>query len=250
MDLKEKRVILTGASTGIGLALLKLLLNEGAYVLAVSRSIESIDLKHQKLFVKNLDLTEYDAVDMLFDYAFETLGNIDIFIANAGFSYFERIKESDRSHIDAIMKLNVHSVIYSAIKMKTLYHNQPFRFVATLSAMSFVSLPGYALYSATKAGLRGFFDAFSLELKPNQMIQTVFPVATKTEFFNRSQSEHMPWPVQTSEHVAKAMIKGIKKNQKRIYPSKIFKLGIRYFPWFFKFYVQMELSRFNQTMKG
>ncbi len=250
MDLKDKRIVLTGGSSGIGLALLKRLLDEGAHVFAVSRTIETLDYKHPNLIVKNISLSNYEAIDTLFDEAHRVFEQIDIFIANAGFAYYERLKVPDIKHIESLLFLNTHAVIYSAIKMKSHYQERPFRFVATLSAMSYVSMPGYALYGASKAALRGFFDAYQLELSANQMIHTVYPVATKTEFFDRASSEHMPWPVQSSDHVAKTIVSGIKRHKAKIYPSKLFMIGIRYFPWAFKFYIKAETKRFNQTMKG
>ena len=90
-------------------------------------------------------------------------------------------------------------------KMKTIHQDRPFQFVATLSAVSFVSMPGYALYSSTKAALKGFIDGYRYEMSKGQILQSVYPVATETNFFNRAKQTHKPWPVQSSMHVTKSI---------------------------------------------
>lgn len=246
MRLKEARVVLTGASSGIGLDLLKLLLDQGAYVLAVSRSVESLDLTHENLIKKNIDLSNKASIDELFNDALSHFPSIDVFISNAGFSYYERLYQADMAHIETIFNVNTITQIYAAIKMKEHHQDKPFNFMATLSAASFVSLPGYSLYSGTKSALRGFFDGFRLEMQAGQVITTVFPVATKTNFFKRANQDHMPWPVQSSEYVAKTMLKALKKDKTHVYPSKLFKYSYRFIPWFYYFYKRRELKKFNK----
>ncbi len=251
MELKNKRIVLTGASSGIGKRLLEALLEEGAIVFAVSRTIEtSLTLVHENLTVKNMDVSTYKGVDNLFEMAGAHLGTIDLFIANAGFTYYEILKSADKRHIDNILDTNTRSVIYSAVKMRELYHDQPFAFMATLSAVSYLSMPGYALYSASKAALRGFFDSFELEFtRSDQQLLRVYPVATKTPFFTRAKQTHKPWPVQSPEHVVRTMIKGLKKDKKHIYPSKLFKWSYKLFPFFYRLYIAKERRTFLNLMK-
>lgn len=232
MDLRGKNIVLTGASKGIGRELLRLLLDEGANVLGVSRSIEKeADLAHERLRVKNADLSRPEEVDAVFTYAQAAFGRIDVFIANAGFTYYEVLEKADWEHIRSIMDVNVTSVIHSAVKMRELYPSEPFVFLTTLSAVSFLPLPGYALYSATKAALRGFFDAFEHELSQDQKLIRVYPVSTATDFFDRADQEKPPPPVQSAAHVAEKMLEGLKRGREHIYPSRLFKWMYRLFPW-------------------
>lgn len=248
MVIKDHVILLTGASSGIGRDLMLLLLKAGAYVIAVSRSIESDDLEHERLIKRNSDLSDHESVDELFDFALRTHGRIDAFIANAGFTYYERLTEASYEHIEKIYTLNTLSTIHSAVKMKEIHGKKPFNFMATLSAVSFLSMPGYALYSGTKAALRGFMDGFRLEMEKGQHLQAVYPVATETKFFERAGQKHKPWPVQTSAHVARVMLKGLETNRKNIFPSKIFQYGYKLFPWFFKLYVRRETNVFDQIV--
>lgn len=249
MTLENKKIVITGASSGIGLETLKLLLKEKATVLAASRSMTKIEIKSDNLIKVDLDLSKPEAVDKLFDIAIEKLGDIDIFIANAGFTYYERLNGFDEEKVNAIFNLNVNQTIHAATKLKQYKKDQPFQFLATLSATSFVSLPGYALYSSTKAALRGFLDGYRFEMEKNQILQAVYPVATNTNFFDRANQTHKPWPVQSSSHVAKVILKGIKKKKKHIHPSFIFKYGYMLAPWFFKIYNIREKRIFDQLAK-
>jgi short-subunit dehydrogenase len=223
MDLKDKRCIVSGASSGIGLALVNSLAARGAVVLAVD--IAPIPVKGipgVKAF--SADLSNKEGVDALFEEAAKELGDIDIFIANAGFAYCERTDTPDWNHIKRIFELNTVSPIYSLQKLRAAKGNKPFFFLTTASAMSFMSLPGYAIYGATKAALRMFNLTAAYELSPGQRIATIYPVATRTNFFNRASTEYVPWPSQDKEKVACAIIKGIERNKTDIFPFPLFKL--------------------------
>jgi len=250
MELKDKNIVLTGGSSGIGKSLLERLLDEGANIFAVSRTIEeSLDFTHERLVTGNLDLSVETEMDRLFIEAFKHFDHIDLFIANAGFAYYEMLEEASHDHIDKIMKTNTHSVIHSAVKMREHHPDQPFHFLAVLSAASMVPMPGNALYCASKAALKGFFDAFRLELEADQFIHTVFPVATKTDFFRRASQPEKPWPVQSVGKVSKAIVKGLKKDRYRIYPSKLFKWSYRLTRWVYPVYLRLQKRKFIKAQR-
>ncbi len=225
MEIKGKKTVITGASSGIGHALLEMLLDAGAIVVAASRNIEQLGLSHERLFVKNCDVSRKEDIDALFDFTLGKLNDIDLFVANAGFAYYEQIEEPNWNHIQHIFHTNTVGLIYSAQKMKQIKGDNPYNFVCTASAMSFLSVPGYALYSSTKAAIRGFADAYRYELHQGQIFQVVYPVATKTNFFQAAgEDPPVPWPTQTAEQVAGAIFKGIRKNKLHIFPSKLFQI--------------------------
>ena len=223
MDIKGKRAVVTGASTGIGRDITELLLKEGAIVVASSRNITKGEMKGNNLYLLDANLSKTEEVDRLFDYAIGAMGGIDIFIANAGFGFYERMGDGDRQHYLDIFDINVFSAIYAVNKLKTLKGSAPFNFLITSSAMGYISLPGYALYSSTKAALRGFADAYRYELDKGQYMQCLFPIATKTPFFKNAGNIPNAWPLQSSEIVAKKTIKGIKRNKNHIFPSFMFR---------------------------
>lgn len=251
MNLENKNIIVTGASSGIGFELVKAFLSKGCKVVAASRTINKNLLGLENLYIFQGDLSKPEEIDKLFTYTLEKLGTIDVFIANAGFAYYEKLGEADWEHISSIFNINYKSVVYSALKMKEINGSRPFNFVATSSGMAILPLPGYALYSSTKAALKGFAEAYSWELDENQYFQVVYPIATKTEFFNNAGGSPMPWPSQEAKVVAQSIIKGIQRNRNSIYPSKLFfSLTIlnRVFPFILKLYAYAEYKKFQKWL--
>lgn len=250
MDINGKCAVITGASSGIGLEILKLLLAEGCKVVACARNISKIDLKDPNLFLTQCDVSDREDLDKLFGFAGEKLGHIDLFIANAGFAYYERIGAPDWEHMRKIYDTNLLSNIYCAEKMKQLHGDEPFNFVVTASAMGLLSLPGYALYSSSKAAVRGFADAYRYELSKGQHYQVIYPIATKTKFFNRAgQGTPVPWPTQSAEAVAASVMRGIRHNRNHIYPSLTFRITeivSRVLPFVFTAYVAVHNSKFKK----
>ena len=252
MELKGKKVVITGASSGIGLEILKLLLANGCRVVACARHIEKIGIENKNLFLMTCDVSKKEEIDTLFDYAKEKLGEIDLYISNAGFAYYEKIAKPDWSHIEIILNTNFVSTVYAAEKMKELHGDKPYNFAVTASAMGLLSLPGYSLYSGTKAAVRGFADAYRYELEKGQHFQVIYPVATKTKFFGRAgNNTPVPWPTQEADTVAKRVIKGIRKDKNHIFPSTMFRITSavsRVFPFVFNIYVNINNRAFRKWL--
>jgi len=117
MDLVNKKIVLTGAASGIGLTLLNLLARQQVQILAVDVNEEALKtvcndllqstkdsntIKVAKVAPYVCDLSAPENVDKLFDIAVALLGGIDLFIANAGFAYFEQIEKTDCARIEKI----------------------------------------------------------------------------------------------------------------------------------------------------
>ena len=252
MELKGKRVVITGASSGIGLEILKLLLANGCRVVACARHIENIGIENGNLFLMTCDVSKKEEIDALIDFAKEKLDEIDLYISNAGFAYYEKIGKPDWKHAEDIINTNFISTVYAAEKMKELHGVEPYNFAVTASAMGLLSLPGYALYSGTKAAVRGFADAYRYELKKGQHFQVIYPVATKTKFFGRAgNNTPVPWPTQEAITVAKRVIKGIRKDKNHIFPSTMFRITnavSRVFPFVFNIYVNINNRAFRKWL--
>lgn len=246
---ENKNIVVTGASSGIGLELVKGFLSKGCRVVAAGRNFNQSSLESDGLYQFRGDLSTPEGVDNLFEFALQKLGSIDVFIANAGFAYYEKLAEADWDHISSIFNINFKSVVYSAQKMKQLNGSKPYNFVTTSSGVAMVPLPGYALYSSTKAALKGFAEAYRWELGKGQYFQVVYPIATRTKFFKNAGDSPVPWPSQDVRIVAQRILKGIRKNRNSIYPSRLFyflTLINRVFPVIFKLYAYIEYKEFIQ----
>lgn len=247
MKLRGARCIVTGASSGIGLEIVKELLEQEAIVLAVSKNIskEHIQLDHENLYLYQCDISSPQNIDDLFSHAINILGDINLFCANAGFAYWGKENAANWNRIEDIFKVNVFSVFYSIVKMKEIKNDKPFNFVVTASGMSYISLPGYALYGATKGALRSFAQSYIYELNKNQILSLVYPISTKTNFFKYANTEHVPFPSQSANTVARKVIKGIKRNKSHIYPSTLFRVSLILFS-IFPFLKKKYLSSQNK----
>ena len=238
MEVKDKHILITGGASGIGLALVKQLLDAGAYVFSVD--IHKTDISHERLYYYICDLSDHKGVQESFDQAINIMGSIDVYIANAGqarYGYTKDMKDTDQKFL---FDLNIFAPIYALDLMVNHHKKGPFTFLVTSSAMAYWPLPGYASYAATKAAIKNYIKAYRYELNKDQKLILVYPVATKTNFFNTSGQSHPSWMIQTPEHVAKSMIKGIRKGKKDIYPSRLFRLIHAFFPCLLKPYINRE----------
>lgn len=256
MDINNKRIVITGASSGIGKDLLTILSKyEDVKIVAVARNTSSIENVDSIIYPFSADLSTKEGVDSLFDYCKETLGGIDLFIANAGFAYMEKIDSPDWTHIENIFALNIFSPIYSLEKFVKQNTSNNLHFVSILSGVALVALPHYALYSSTKAALHQFISSYRYEKIKNLCITSVYPVATQTDFFDKASGKDqtpLPWPMQTSRVVAEKIVKGIEANKKEVFPSLIFRLFYpigRAFPFLLKIYQQAEQRKTLKSLQ-
>lgn len=228
MNLNGKTIVVTGAASGIGLALLQALCAFDVRILAADRDEAAL---HQaiaslpapdKVQAYTGNLGSAAKVDELFDAAETVLGHIDVFVANAGFAYYEAFN-GEWAHIEALYAVNVFSPLNALHHMQKRYPLRPFTFVITASSMAHLGLAGYALYGSTKAALDRFADAFRLEAPPSAHLMLVYPISTRSKFFdNGGNRAPVPWPTQSTETVAAAIVRGLEKDQKSVNPSRLF----------------------------
>ncbi len=278
MDINNKRIVLTGASSGIGKETLTLLLEyRNVQIIAVARHIEEIKAIDNQVIPYSADVSNQEGVDKLFEFARQTFGDIDIFIANAGFAYLEQLNLPDWQHIENIFNLNVFSPIYALEKLvsgqgskdqETMTNERlPVKrqpggelitgkaFVFIISGAGLASLPGYSLYCSSKAALHHFVNTYRYEKLEQLQITSVYPVATRTGFFDKATGkEHtpLPFPVQKARTVAQKIVKGIEQGKEIVYPSLLFRIGYpigRAFPVFLHWYSMREKRKIDKWFR-
>lgn len=226
-QISGKRIVITGASSGIGKCLLeKLAVDKTNKILAASRSIEKLSGFGDNVTLYNCDLSSKEGVDALFEKAETLFDKVDLVIANAGAPYYEKMDYVNWDRISNIFNLNTASPIYTYQRYLDHLAGRDGHIAFTISAMGEMAIPGYALYTSTKFAMKGFQEAIRLEAPKNLKLTAVYPVSTATNFFNvggNGVKMSRPFPVQTAEVVADRMIKGIAAGKKHIYPCKIFK---------------------------
>jgi short-subunit dehydrogenase len=178
------------------------------------------------------DVSRKDGVDLFFDEALKVMGGVTLFIANAGYPYYERIDYVDWERTSSIFETNVLSPLYSYQKYKAYLDGRPGHFAVTVSAIGKMAMPGYALYSATKFALHGFQQGIRFELPASMKLTCLYPIATDTGFFKAANTKtfERPFPVQSPNVVAKKFVKGLEKGKKQVSPSpSLFSVSMIFF---------------------
>ncbi len=256
--IEGKSIVLTGANSGIGLETLKLFVQGGNKVLAVDLNTDKIETFDKALVIPmKCDVSTKENIDLIFEKAKEILGKIDIFYANAGFPYFEKMDYVNWDRMDKIFKVNTYSPIYSFQKYVEFLGGKEGSFAVTVSAMGKMGMPGFALYGGTKFAMQGWQQCMRLEMPKNVSLTCLYPVATDTGFFAKATEDtkkemQKPFPVQKPSHVAKCMVKGIEKKKKYVNPCKLFSLSLVLFaicPPIRTIYWALENRKFQKYLK-
>ena len=254
--ISNKNIIVTGASSGIGKSILEeLAAQEGNRILAAARGAHKITGYGDKVIPFSCDLSTQEGVDALFKKAEEVFDKVDLFFCNAGAPYYERFDYEDWDRIQKIFDLNTVGHIY--VYSKYLHHlnGRKGRLIYTISAMGEMALPGYALYAATKFAMKGFQQAVRDEKPDNLEISCVYPVSTRTNFFNvggGGRKMEPPFPVQAPEKVGKAVVKGVNRLKEHIYPCPVYlpsKYLMNIVPPVKKLYVKSQKSKLRRFVK-
>ena len=168
---RNKTVLITGASSGIGKATALRLASHGAQIALAARNRDALELVRQEIenaggaaLVVPTDVTEAEQVRQAVENTVERFGKLDILIASAGLSmraYFEG------SHLDAmerVMRVNFFGTLYAT--HYALPHVKKTRgsLVAVSSLTGKRGIPSYSIYGASKFAIQGLYDALALEL--------------------------------------------------------------------------------------
>ena len=165
--LKGKVAVITGGTTGIGLATAKLFVGEGAYVFITGRRQKELD-EAVKAIGSNVTGVQGDVAKLAdLDRLYETVkakGRIDIVLANAGLAEFSPLEKITEEHFDKLFNLNVKGALFTVQKALPLL-NDGASILLTGSVAGVKGTPAFGVYGATKAAVRNFVRAWTVELK-------------------------------------------------------------------------------------
>jgi len=185
--LDGKVAVITGGSTGIGLATAQKFVAEGAYVFITGRRQRELD-KAVKLIGNNVTAVQSDVADLAdLDKLYETVarvkGKIDIVVANAGIANMAATAEASPEHFDQIFNINVRGVFFTVQKALGLF-NDGGSIVLVASSAQYKGISGFSVYSATKAALRSFARTWAAEFKDRGIrVNTLSPGPIDTPIF-------------------------------------------------------------------
>jgi short-subunit dehydrogenase len=244
-----RRIVVTGAASGIGRSIAAGLVASRGEVFAVDRDEERLrDLEGVVPIVA--DVAERAGNDEVFARFSETGNPIDVFVANAGLPLYGATGSPDWDRIDLLSRTNFVSVVYQLQKLMELNNGSEAIFVIIASGMSKLAVPGYAIYSGLKAALDRFVDAFRHEPYRGIRVCVVYPISTRTRFFETAaENPPIPPPVQSPEHVARCVLRGIRHRRRVVYPSPLLRVMLlinRVVPfagWLYQRFTRRQLLR-------
>ena len=169
---KEKTAVITGGTSGMGLATAKMLLDGGARVLVTGRSKAGLESAQKELgkdaLVVSSDarsLTDIDALASKVKAEFDTF---DLLFVNAGFSVRAPLESMTEAVYDEMFNLNAKGPVFAVHKLSPLI-NRGGSVVFTTSIANVKGMPGQLAYGAAKAALRSFARTLAVELLPREI---------------------------------------------------------------------------------
>jgi NAD(P)-dependent dehydrogenase (short-subunit alcohol dehydrogenase family) len=182
-----KVAVITGGSSGIGLATAQLFAAEGAHVFITGRRQSELDAAVKQIG-KNVTGVQGDAsnladLDRLYAVVKEQKGHIDVLFANAGVAEFVPLGSVSEAHFDKLFDINVKGLLFSVQKALPLFRDGG-SIVLNASVVSLKGFPAASVYSATKAAVRSFARTWTTDLKDRKIrVNVVSPGPIDTPIF-------------------------------------------------------------------
>lgn len=215
MQIKDKVVVITGASQGIGLATAELLAAKGAKVVLAARSADTLKDLGKKLphsLAIPTDMQKPGDIKNLIDETVKKFGRVDILVNNAGRGMYGPVETIDVEKYKEIVELNVYGPLRAMEAVIPLMRKQGGGMILNISSrVSKNYFPNLAAYASTKYALNALSLTARQELaKDNIIVSVMHPKMTATNFGRnavgaRPDFGNRPAPMQvdTSEDVAK-----------------------------------------------
>ncbi|WNJ19214.1 SDR family oxidoreductase [Pontibacter sp. G13] len=182
-----KRILLTGASKGIGLETAKLLAQAGHKLSLAARNIEPLHaLKEQygdQILLVPTDVTKADQVQALADRTVEVFGGIDVLVNNAGMASFDFLKDGKAEDWERMVDVNIKGVLFTLHAVLPVMEKQEDGHIVNLGSVAAHHVfPRSVVYCATKHAVLALSEGLRLELQNKIRTTTISPGAVATEF--------------------------------------------------------------------
>jgi len=223
IDLKDKVVLITGASSGFGEEAARLFAKEGCKVVVAARRIErlqdlaaSIQDQGGEAIAVPVDVTSHDEINLMVKTAIDLYGQIDILFNNAGFGRLNWLEDLDPDRdIETQIQVNLTGLIQTTRAVLPYMLQRGTGHIINMSSVAgWIAPSTYTIYSATKFGVRGFTDALRREVQPFGIdVSGIYPGPAVTEFSQHTGNHPMKksrlrkyFPSMTSAYVARCVM--------------------------------------------
>ncbi|OZI19779.1 short-chain dehydrogenase [Bordetella genomosp. 9] len=217
----EQVIVITGASSGIGLATAMLAAHQGARVIMAARSrstLESIAAELRKdgfdAIAVEADVSIREDMDRVARTAMAEYGRVDTWVNNAGLSIYGRLDETPEDDAQRLFQVNFWGVVHGSLAALPLLKAHGGALINVGSEVSDASVPLQGMYSASKHAVKGFTDALRMELEADKApvsVTLIQPTAVDTPFPEHAanymdQVAKLPSPMITVDKVASAIL--------------------------------------------
>ncbi len=211
MDFKNKVVLITGASSGIGKQTAIEFAKLGSNIILVARTknkLEQVENQLKQFNVTTLvcpcDVSKKEQVENMSKIVLKKFNSVDILINNAGFAIYGSVFDLSIDEIESQMETNYFGMIYcTKLFLPLMIKQKSGHIVNVASVAASFGLPGIASYCASKFAMLGFSEGLKHELSGTGVgITVVSPIMVKTEFFDHPSFEkcqifpHISYPKQ------------------------------------------------------
>src|SRR6202043_70679 len=183
--LEGKVAVITGGSSGIGLATAKRFVDEGAHVVITGRREK--ELKAAAASIKTNvttvvgDVSRLEDLDRLYAVVKQKHGHIDILFANAGAGTIATLAVATEKHFDQTFDVNVKGTFFTVQKALPLFKDGG-SIILTSSVSNVLGLPSFTAYAASKEAVRNFARGWTMELKDRKIrVNCMSPGPTDTQ---------------------------------------------------------------------
>jgi len=254
VDFKNKTVLVTGASSGIGRAAAIEFAKLGANVILVARTkekLEQVENELKKFNVATLacscDVSNKENVIKMSRMVFERFSSLDILVNNAGFAIYDSVTELSVDDIESQMKTNYLGMIYCVKAfLPSMLDKKSGHIVNVASLAASFGLPNIAPYCASKFAMLGFSEGLKHELRDTGVgITVVSPIMVRTDFFDHPSFEKMPKYSSTSldpKTVAKAILRASNSSRLEITVPSVARIAV-WLKHTFPFFINPILGR-------
>ena len=228
VNLKNKVVLITGASSGFGEDAARLFAQEGCKVVLAARRLERLQELAEEIqngggeaLAIPVDVNEPAEITIMVQTALDLYGKIDILFSNAGFGSVDWFEDLDPvRHIETLVRVNlIGTMLVTRAVIPHMLERSTGHIINMSSVAGLIAPPTLSNYSASKYGVRAFTDALRREVAPLGIKVTgIYPGWAATEFWkvlqaNRSKKpeREFKFPQLSSEYVAKRVVNVAKR---------------------------------------
>ena len=229
--LRDQVMVITGASSGIGLATAKMAAARGARVVLTSRNAQDLRRATNEIVAAGgragfvvADVADATAMDRVADHAFREFGRIDTWVNNAGVSIFGKLTEVPLADKRRLFETNFWGVVHGCRTAVRAMKTDGGALINVGSIVSDRAIPLQGIYSASKHAVLGYTDALRMELEHDRIpiaVTLVKPSAINTPYVEHArnymdEAPALPPPVYAPEVVAQAILKCAEKPMREI----------------------------------